>query len=84
MHASRAGAEGIGMTSWACIYPLDVVKSRIQENTGNYQSISKVTLDILRREGVSAFFKGFSVAMARAFWVNGVTFAVFEMAMQYL
>eukprot|EP00002_Diphylleia_rotans_P034104 TRINITY_DN7301_c0_g1_i2.p1 TRINITY_DN7301_c0_g1~~TRINITY_DN7301_c0_g1_i2.p1 ORF type:complete len:315 (-),score=44.80 TRINITY_DN7301_c0_g1_i2:132-1076(-) len=73
-----------GVVSWATIYPVDVVKSRIQATNnvlgkGTKAPISgtRVAYEMYRSEGISSFFRGFHLCLVRAFPVNAATFFVY-------
>ncbi|KAJ3276522.1 Mitochondrial carrier protein ymc2 [Terramyces sp. JEL0728] len=75
-----------GYVLWIMIYPIDVVKSKLQtdsfdKNTAKYKS----TMDCFRKtfavEGVAGFYRGFLACMLRAGPANGATFAAYELAM---
>lgn len=65
------------MVSWSCIYPIDVIKSRIQLD-GVTETKYKNSFDCLRKsikaEGYGCLFRGLSPTLIRAFPVNGCTF----------
>lgn len=73
---------------WLTVYPLDVVKSIIQNDDlrkPKYKnSISYVAKTIYAKEGIRAFFKGFGPTMVRSAPVNGATFLTFELVMRFL
>jgi solute carrier family 25 carnitine/acylcarnitine transporter 20/29 len=85
-----------GTVSWASIYPIDVVKSRLQmqhnkhnENTRllidrPYASIKDCVVKSYKAEGASVFFRGLWPTLIRAFPVNAVTFYVYEIVMDLL
>lgn len=67
--------------SWITIYPLDVVKSRIQctpETQIKEFKILNILKEIYRKEGFQALFRGVSICSIRAYPVNAVTFLVYE------
>ncbi|KAI9178954.1 hypothetical protein H9P43_005616 [Blastocladiella emersonii ATCC 22665] len=80
-----------GVLSWASIYPLDVVKSRIQVSEpavgshrtglvmGAAREAAGVSRDMWRAEGWRVFVRGMQPTLLRAFFVNAVTFATYEM-----
>lgn len=75
-----AGGVG-GVLSWAVIYPLDVVKTRIQSDClikPKYIGIKDCIFKSYREEGLKAFFKGLNTTLARTFVVSGVNFLVYE------
>ncbi|KAI9223211.1 mitochondrial carrier domain-containing protein [Blastocladiella britannica] len=83
---------GAGVLSWASIYPLDVIKSRIQVTDAplvgslraGFQESVAVARTMLREEGARVFFRGMQPALVRAFYVNAVTFVTYEVAMDWL
>lgn len=75
-----------GVASWVCCYPLDVVKSRLQAETGNdkYKGILDCFCKSAREEGYSVFWRGLGTAVTRAFVVNGAIFTAYELALRFL
>jgi len=65
-----------GVLSWACILPVDVVKSRIQY--GFKGTMKDCAMDIIRTDGIKGLFKGAVPCLLRAFPVNAVTFLTYE------
>lgn len=71
-----------GIITWASIYPLDVIKTRIQAEgwqTGQpykHGFSRSNTLSMGRKvfmaEGIAAFYRGLAVCSARAFFVNAI------------
>ncbi|KAG1343949.1 hypothetical protein G6F62_004623 [Rhizopus arrhizus] len=83
-----------GTVSWASIYPIDVVKSRLQMQKQAkgyneakilltmdqpYASIRDCFVRSYRTEGLNVFFRGLWPTLLRAFPVNAVTFYMYEM-----
>lgn len=64
-----------GALSWLVIYPLDVIKSRIQADN-RYKSVSHCLREIIDREGFNVLMRGCSPTLIRAFPANGATFVV--------
>ncbi|CEG64966.1 hypothetical protein RMATCC62417_01853 [Rhizopus microsporus] len=88
-----------GTVSWASIYPIDVVKSRLQmqkqvkgDNEARrllmtdqpYASIRDCVMRSYRTEGLGVFFRGLWPTLLRAFPVNAVTFYTYEIMMSFL
>ncbi|XP_066287373.1 mitochondrial ornithine transporter 1-like [Branchiostoma lanceolatum] len=69
-----------GSCLWASIYPIDVVKSRIQvySLSGRQAGFMAVFLQILRTEGVRALFSGIGPCLIRTFPANGALFIAYE------
>lgn len=71
-----------GIITWASIYPLDVIKTRIQaEGWENKQgprcqpsrnSSRELARSIFKSEGLVAFYRGLTVCSVRAFLVNAI------------
>uniref|UniRef100_A0A1D1XJX6 Putative mitochondrial carrier C4G9.20c n=1 Tax=Anthurium amnicola TaxID=1678845 RepID=A0A1D1XJX6_9ARAE len=78
-------AAGYGM--WCSIYPIDVIKSKIQtdgflKEKRKYSSSFDCAKQILAKEGIKGFFRGFGTCMLRAGPVNASSFVAFELAME--
>ncbi|KAI0780227.1 mitochondrial carrier [Fomes fomentarius] len=79
-----------GYALWAVIYPIDMVKSRMQ--TDGFSAADgqkyKSTLDCVRRvwrtEGLPAFTRGLLPTLVRSPFANGATFLGFELASRVL
>lgn len=66
-----------GSASWIISYPVDVIKSRIQAETGNrYLGAWDCLRKSVRVEGYTCLFRGLSSTLLRAFPTNAATFAV--------
>lgn len=77
-----------GIVTWTSIYPLDVLKTRLQApvslqvrqlssikssiNPGGKTSAFHIAVDTVRSEGMQAFYRGIAVCNLRAFGVNAV------------
>jgi len=67
------GTAGVAM--WSIAIPPDVLKSRIQTApTGTYSGLLDCARKTITADGVTALWKGFGPAMARAFPANAATF----------
>lgn len=76
-----------GYALWLAIYPVDVVKSKLQTDSLSrpaYRSSMDVVSDVFRRTGVKGFYKGFVPTILRAAPANGATFAAFEVTMRLI
>jgi solute carrier family 25 carnitine/acylcarnitine transporter 20/29 len=89
-----------GVVTWASIFPLDVVKTRVQtqvfENSESRPLLDgaeqrprrlgaiEVARNAYRIEGPGVLFKGLGVCSVRAFIVNAVQWAVYEWIMREL
>ena len=82
-----------GIITWASVFPLDVVKTRVQiqplswgqQDVGNNSSTKltamKAAKDAYKQGGVRVFFAGLTVCSVRAFIVNAVQWGVYEWMM---
>ncbi|KAI9511129.1 mitochondrial carrier domain-containing protein [Russula earlei] len=79
-----------GYALWAVIYPIDVVKSRIQtdgfspSDGQKYRSALHCVRTVWRTEGIGAFTRGLVPTLIRSPFANGATFLGFEMASRLL
>jgi len=88
-----------GIVTWASIFPLDVIKTRVQTQIfGNESALLldpdgverrrmgaiEVARNAYRTEGPSVFFRGLAVCSIRAFIVNAAQWAVYEWILREL
>ncbi|KAI0088140.1 mitochondrial carrier [Irpex rosettiformis] len=75
-----------GYALWAVIYPIDMIKSRMQTDgftpsTGQkYTSTLDCVRTVWRTEGIGAFTRGLGPTLIRSPFANGATFLGFELA----
>ncbi|XP_076126352.1 calcium-binding mitochondrial carrier protein SCaMC-2-A [Alosa pseudoharengus] len=68
-----------GVFAQSVIYPMEVLKTRLAlRKTGQYAGISDCAKQILRREGMSAFYKGYVPNMLGIIPYAGIDLAVYE------
>ncbi|KAG6879654.1 hypothetical protein C0992_000096 [Termitomyces sp. T32_za158] len=79
-----------GYALWAVIYPIDMIKSRMQtdgfsRSTGRkYSSTLDCVRKVWRADGIGAFTRGLGPTLIRSPFANGATFLGFEMANRLL
>lgn len=83
-----AGGMG-GIFNWVTVFPLDVIKSRLQTaEIGRYHAGTRGMIqcgkELIAEHGVRALYKGLSPALVRAFPANACCFVAFEMTMKLL
>lgn len=62
-----------GIINWMVALPADVVKSIVQTAPeGKYKSLLQVYAELIKADGIGAFFKGFTPVIIRAFPSNSV------------
>jgi solute carrier family 25 carnitine/acylcarnitine transporter 20/29 len=67
------GMAGVAM--WSIAIPPDVLKSRLQSApTGTYSGLMDCARKTIAQDGMTALWRGFGPAMARAFPANAATF----------
>ncbi|KAI1207792.1 solute carrier family 25 member 45 [Annulohypoxylon truncatum] len=85
-----------GVVTWASIFPLDVIKTRVQAQTFGAATTPllssslpeqrrlgaiETARDAYREGGTRVFFRGLTICSVRAFFVNAVQWAVYEWIM---
>lgn len=87
--ASMVAGATAGMACWVPVYPIDVVKTRMQNTMGGKADASEglsvnaisVAIAMCRTEGIGAFFNGLGILLLRAAISNGVTFWIYDLIM---
>ncbi|KDQ07173.1 hypothetical protein BOTBODRAFT_649651 [Botryobasidium botryosum FD-172 SS1] len=88
-HSLLFGAAA-GYALWGFIYPIDVIKSRMQTDGFSltdgqkYRSTWDCVRKVWRTEGASAFTRGLGPTLIRSPFANGATFVAFELAIRAL
>ena len=73
-----------GQCSWLSTYPVDVIKTRIQNDScGEYRNALHCVQRTWLESGFSGFFRGLSTTMLRAFPVNAATFLTVTWVIEY-
>lgn len=83
-----AGGMG-GIANWITVFPLDVIKSRLQTaEIGRYkpgtQGMIQCATELVRENGVRSLYKGLTPALVRSFPANACCFLAFELTMKVL
>ncbi|KAJ2600283.1 hypothetical protein GGF39_001861 [Coemansia sp. RSA 1721] len=81
-----SGSAG-GVGYWTASYPLDVIKSRVQNAAAPPRGrgyMADAAKAIYREQGVRGFFRGYSTSVVRSIPAAGVTFAVYELTVRAL
>ena len=74
-----------GCACWIPVYPVDVVKTLVQNTEGgSSDSALDVAVQLYQNEGISAFFNGLTPKMLRASVNHAVTFWVYDLMMGVL
>ncbi|KAG7098285.1 hypothetical protein E1B28_000248 [Marasmius oreades] len=79
-----------GYALWAVIYPIDMIKSRMQtdgfspETGRKYKNALDCVRQVWRADGIRAFGRGLGPTLIRSPFANGATFLGFEMANRIL
>lgn len=86
---SSAIAGGFaGAITWAVVYPVDVIKTRIQTapltTPRSDLTMWKVGGNIVRKQGWRCLFRGLGITLVRAFPVNATLFPIYEFTLLQL
>ncbi|KAJ1666346.1 hypothetical protein IW140_001075 [Coemansia sp. RSA 1813] len=81
-----SGSVG-GVSYWTASYPLDVIKSRVQNGKipprgAGY--ILTAAREIFAEQGIKGFFRGYSTSVIRSIPAAAVTFSTYELVMRSL
>jgi solute carrier family 25 carnitine/acylcarnitine transporter 20/29 len=83
--AASALAGGFaGSLAWAVVYPMDIIKSRIQTMPLEKPASIGHVAQTLYASGWRSFYRGVGITVLRAFPVNGIIFPVYEFSLQQL
>jgi len=75
----------LGMITWGLVYPIDVIKTKIQGDLSEKTLRQKETLiRFISDNGFCALYKGMSLCLLRAFSINAIFFYVNEFCVNYL
>ena len=84
--ASAFAGGCAGSITWAIVYPVDVIKSRVQtaplETPFRDLRMWTVGKAIAEKHGVRYLFRGLGITLIRAFPVNGTIFPVYEFTLK--
>ncbi|KAG0165366.1 hypothetical protein DFQ28_005510 [Apophysomyces sp. BC1034] len=80
-----SGAVG-GIGYWVCCYPLDVVKSIVQnqEESPRGLYVTRMLRQIYAKDGIRGLFRGISPTILRSIPAAGATFTAYELSMRAL
>jgi solute carrier family 25 carnitine/acylcarnitine transporter 20/29 len=73
-----------GVCSWVSIYPVDVVKSRMQASPGRFAGMLDCARRSLKEEGPAVFARGLPACLLRAALVNAAIFGGYEAGLELL
>ena len=76
------GGSGVG--SWIFIYPIDVVKTRLQSPLLNYRNISHCIKHTAEVNGYSFFYRGLTLGLLRAFQLHAGVWMGYELCRDML
>ncbi|XP_041821398.1 calcium-binding mitochondrial carrier protein SCaMC-3-like isoform X1 [Chelmon rostratus] len=79
VHERFVAGSLAGATAQTVIYPMEVLKTRLTlRKTGQYSGIADCAKQIIQREGVTAFYKGYLPNMLSIVPYAGIDLAVYE------
>jgi solute carrier family 25 carnitine/acylcarnitine transporter 20/29 len=87
MWASVVAGAAAGMACWIPVYPIDVVKTRMQNTKGGKADASgglsvsawDIAIIMYSTEGIGSFYRGIELQLFRAAVSNGVTFLIYDL-----
>ncbi|KTF83770.1 hypothetical protein cypCar_00042987 [Cyprinus carpio] len=83
-----AGQKETGTAGWSVGTPMDVIKARLQmdgvRGERRYRGLVHCVTETIRNEGPGIFFRSLGINCLRAFPVNMVVFAVYEVSVRVL
>jgi solute carrier family 25 carnitine/acylcarnitine transporter 20/29 len=72
-----------GAVNWLITFPIDIVKTKVISDTirgeRRFNNIYDCVSKTYKSEGITGFYRGFSVVLARSLVVNGVVLTSFEL-----
>jgi solute carrier family 25 carnitine/acylcarnitine transporter 20/29 len=73
------------MFAWLPVYPIDVVKTLMQNTAGDNEEESawEVMREVYAQGGVGAFFDGITPKLIRAAVNHAITFTIYDMIMHW-
>lgn len=79
VHERFVAGSLAGATAQTAIYPMEVLKTRLTlRKTGQYSGIADCAKQILQREGIAAFYKGYVPNLLGIIPYAGIDLAVYE------
>ncbi|XP_022063798.2 calcium-binding mitochondrial carrier protein SCaMC-1 isoform X1 [Acanthochromis polyacanthus] len=79
VHERFVAGSLAGATAQTAVYPMEVLKTRLTlRKTGQYSGIADCAKQILQREGVAAFYKGYVPNLLSIVPYAGIDLAVYE------
>lgn len=83
--ASAFAGGASGCLTWAVVYPVDVIKTRISTSPLDTKvSFMGAARAIVQKHGWRMMFRGLGITLIRAFPVNGTIFPVYEFTLEHL
>lgn len=84
LSSALAGGSS-GCITWAAVYPVDVIKTRIQTSSlDSPVSFWVAGRQLVAKHGWPVMFRGLGVTLVRAFPVNGTIFPVYEFTLNQI
>jgi solute carrier family 25 (mitochondrial carnitine/acylcarnitine transporter), member 20/29 len=86
--ASAVSGGFAGSWTWAIVYPVDLIKSKIQtaplDTPLRQLGMWNVGKSIVEKHGARALWRGLGITLIRAFPVNGTIFPVYEFTLKHI
>eukprot|EP01116_Phalansterium_solitarium_P002188 TRINITY_DN1204_c0_g1_i1.p1 TRINITY_DN1204_c0_g1~~TRINITY_DN1204_c0_g1_i1.p1 ORF type:complete len:331 (-),score=-19.47 TRINITY_DN1204_c0_g1_i1:141-1133(-) len=78
-----SGSVG-GALFWTTVYPIDLVKTRLQTQRAGERSMLSAAKDIIRQGGLAGFYRGFAPCLLRSFPAYAMMFLGYEWTVHLL
>jgi len=73
-----------GVITWTIMFPLDIIKSRVQAQTVEMLTIPQVIRNIYHEGGIQAFYKGWRPAVLRALPAHAAILGTYEVMIKVI
>ncbi|XP_066930721.1 mitochondrial ornithine transporter 1-like isoform X2 [Clytia hemisphaerica] len=75
-----------GMTYWTSIYPVDVMKTKLQiwNGEGKKPTLTQMARQTFQQEGIGSFYRGIGPTLLRSFPANAAIFLTYEYTKDFL
>ena len=91
LHIRMLSGAISGIVGWTIVYPIDVLKNRIQaekigdgKNTQSLRNLYRLGSTLYHNHGITIFYRGLSVMLVRAFPVSAIALPTYDIVHEYL
>jgi len=73
-----------GVITWTIMFPIDVIKSRVQSQTNENISLKQVIKSTYYEGGILSFYKGWTAAVMRALPAHAAILGTYELMIRFI